>query len=164
MSALRELEFDKLYQVVDELRSTPFRFSIMSRRQRLDNVQSANRVMTRFLEKTVGEAKEDKFSFLLYHLKLIHPRGSHISEILKDFKPLKDFSTLTQSERLTNGRGSYKSFDLALQKFSGSDSPHVQRNFLNNRYQSIHQLRDDYKPLVEQPSWRSIKNSTLLKL
>ena len=115
--------------------------------------------MSRFLKKTVGKKKEDKFSFLLYHLKRILPGGfQHISEILKDLKPIKDFSTLTQSERKKNGRGSYKIFKIALQKFSGSDNPEVQRKFLDNRFQSIHQNSEDYKPLTEQPSWKSVKN------
>ena len=62
--------------------------------------------MSRFLEKTVGEEKEEQCGFLLYHLKRILPGGlQHFSEVLKDLKPLKDFSEMTDNERLTNGRG-----------------------------------------------------------
>ena len=89
------------------------------------------------------------------YLKRLHPRGAHVMEVMEDFEGLKDFSTLSKTERKTYGRNKYKIFDVVLKKLSGSDgNVDTQKQFLNSRFTAMHK-----QPLIDtSASWKKVKS------
>ena len=87
------------------------------------------------------------------------PRGFHVSGTLKDMKPLKSWSKLSENQSKCYKRGWYKALDEALLKFSGSDNLETQRDFLKARFQAIHVDKVIFTPLVEQCLWLSLKRT-----
>ena len=76
-------------------------------------------------------------------------------EVMEDFEGLKDFSTLSKTERKTYGRNKYKIFSVVLKKLSGSsDNVDTQKKFLNSRFTAMHK-----QPLLDtSASWKTVKS------
>ena len=115
-------------------------FSSLSARNRSKKLKSANRVLNALLEKTVGSVKEDQAGWLLYHLKKLYPGGRHLSLVMNDFRSLDDYLTCSKTKRRSYCREAlpYESFNLTLEKVSGSRNQESQRAFLNSRFRAIH--------------------------
>ena len=152
MSILRRIQLQEVYDKVDDISEPPLNFTSIPRERRRVDFKDANDVMTLFLEKMVGDAKTDQVSYLIYQIKRILPRGKHINAIVADLEPLKSWTDLSKNERKTYRRDVYKVFDETLLKFCGTDDIEAQRKFLNARFQVIHGEKENFTPLVEQPS------------
>ena len=95
---------------------------------------------------------EDQAAYLLWNIKKLFKGTSYLNFIFADFESLKDYSTLSKAERKNYGRYGYKIFDQVLAKMSGSDNQETHRKFLEARYNALHSSKQNFVPLIEEPS------------
>ena len=88
---------------ISEIRGPEIRFRELTSADRRI-FQSANDVLSVFLQKVVGIAVEDQAAYLSWNIKKLFKGTSYLNFIFADFESLKDYSTLTRAERKNYGR------------------------------------------------------------
>ena len=153
---MRLEKLSRLEGVLHELEEEKLSFSGASVRQKNDHWRKESNVFVSYLEKIVGSDKQEQAAYLLYQLRRLYPQGSHISVCVDDFKEMKDFSTLSKDGRKRRAP-TYRAFDNLLSKMSGSGDRATHTKFLNLRFAAIHQMEEDYQPLVlPTRSWETV--------
>ena len=151
-----KLQLTILQEHVENLDFAPLQISSLSPRVLRDQLREANKIFSTLIEKIVGREKAEQATFLLQHLKRLYREKTHLSFVMKDLEALPDYGTLTKDERKRYHRRLYRNFDELLQKMSGSSEEETHRSFLSARFAAMHQSKVNFKPLVEQASWRNI--------
>ena len=125
------------------------RFTTLDDRKRRDDLKPANDTLSALMEKTVGLDAKDQAGWLLYHLKRLYSKGTHLAVVMEDYKPLHDFSSASTSLRKNYSQSQYKVFQKAITKMSGSNSMDTHKRFLNEKYSALHRGKARFQPLIE---------------
>ena len=146
----------QLQEKMSSLNAPTVRFNTLSARQKRNDFRDVNDAFSEFLEKTVGDEKEDQAAFLLYYLRRIYPSGSHFAVAVDDLETMKDQSTLSKTER--RGRQTtQRTLEKIIFKFSGSEDPETHADMLNVRYTALHKDKENFKSLRTKTSWQAAK-------
>ena len=156
LSALRESEFLEVRRCISQMRAPALIFSNLDSRQRRSSLKGANDTLKELMEKAVGLEVVDQTGWLIYHLKRLHPRGRYLAAIIEDFPSLEDYAATSEHLRKSYRRSYYKTFHTTINKVSGSSSMSTHRKFLDAQFRAMHHSNEDFQPLVQNPSWKSV--------
>ena len=131
-------QFDNIMESIANLNAPRFQFSELDSRSRRDKFKGANDVFDKLLGKIVGSERNDQVKYILWRLKRLKRKGSHLLSVVEDSETLEAYSTLSEAKRKSYGRTYYKTFDKMLTKICGSDEPENHRTFLNARLNAMH--------------------------
>ena len=151
-------QFGHITEHIENLNAPSFKFSELNSRSRRDKFKGANDVFNKLLEKIVGSERNEQVQYILWSLKRLMKKGSHLLAVVENLEQLEDYSTMSQAKRKCNGRTYYKTFDKMLSKICGSSEPEKQRKFLNERFNALHHDKRDYKPLCPEPTWKHVRD------
>ena len=94
----------RLVNVIDELEEEKITFSTATKRTKRDHWKRESKAFMSLLGKIVGSDRQDKASYLLYHLRSLYPFRSHISVCVDDFDVMRDYSAISQNSRSKLGK------------------------------------------------------------
>ena len=130
----------RLVNVIDELEEEKITFSTATKRTKRDHWKRESKAFMSLLGKIVGSDRQDKASYLLYHLRSLYPFRSHISVCVDDFDVMRDYSAISQNSRSKLGKTIYGAFDKLLTKIFSSTDQDTQTKFVCDWFGAAHNV------------------------